>query len=397
MPRRLRVLFVIGTLSGGGAERQVIEILKHLDRTRFEPILYVGHRRGELLDEVPTDVPVHSFWDGFLGTWRAKWHWLARTTHLARWNHLARLLDTERIDVVYDRTFLATIEAAEATARRPTPRLSACVADPETELALYFPRNSEQGRRRAVQVYGTATKVLANSQGLRQRLVDHLKLPAAQIDVAYNMLDLDRVQRLTANGRGDWPTDRFHLLTVGRIDENKGQLDLLAAVEKLVKQRGHSRLLWHVAGVGGAEDRLRGEIASRNLSAAVDMLGFVPNPFECYRSADLVCLPSRSEGLPNVLIEALACRTPVVSTDCPSGPREILDGGRYGRLVPVGDPVAMADAIEACLRDPAPFREQAAAGCEFVRRTFSIQVGIARLEQLIEAAAGCGAASGSQN
>ena len=389
MPRRLRILFVIGTMSGGGAERQVIEILKHLDRARFEPILYVGSRRGELLGEIPADVPVHSFWEDFLRTWPSKLHRLFRTVSRVRWRHLAKLLADERIDLVYDRTFLASVEAAEATAIRPTPRLSACVADPETEVNLHFARRIEHGRRRAAQVYGTASRVLANSNGLRQRLIDYLGLKPEQIEVAYNVLDLDRVRKLSAVGRTDWSPDRFHLLTIGRIDENKGHRDLLAAVE-LVKQRGHSRLLWHVAGTGAGESDLRREIRERGLESSVDLMGFVANPFECYRSADLVCLPSRTEGLPNVLIEALACRTPVLSTDCPSGPREILDGGRYGTLVPVGDPQAMADAIEACLHDPTPWREQALAGSKFVEQTFSVPVGLARLERLIEETASRG-------
>ena len=390
MPRRLRILFVIGTMSAGGAERQVIEILKHLDRARFDPILYVASRRGELLSEVPADVPVHSFWGDFLRTWQSKLHRLFRTVSLVRWRHLARLLADERIDLIYDRTFLASLDASEATAIRPTPRLSACVADPETEVRLHFARRIESGRRRAAQVYGTASRVLANSHGLKRRLIDYLALKPEQIEVAANVLDLDRVRKLSAVGRSDWSKARFHLLTIGRIDENKGHRDLLAAVELLVKQRGHSRLLWHVAGTGEGESDLRREVRSRGLEASVDLMGFVANPFECYRSADLVCLPSHSEGLPNVLIEALACRTPVVSTDCPSGPREILDDGRYGRLVPVGDPQAMADAIEACLRDPVSWQEQAAAGCEFIERTFSVPVGLARLEQLIEQTASRG-------
>lgn len=384
MPRRLRVLFVVGSMGAGGAERQMIEILKHLDRARFEPILYVASRRGELLGEIPADVPVHSFWEDFLRTWHSKLHRLLRTVSFVRWRHLAKLLSDERIDLVYDQTFLASMESAAATAIRPTPRLSTCVADPETEVSLHFARRIENGRRRAARVYGSANPILANSNGVKQRMVEYLGLRPEQIEVVYNVLDLNRVRQLSAVGRADWLADRFHLLTVGRIDENKGHRDLLAAVELLVKQRGHSQLLWHVAGTGEGETELRREVRTRGLETSVDLMGFVRNPFECYRSADLVCLPSHSEGMPNVLIEALACRTPVVSTDCPSGPREILDGGRCGRLVPVGDPLAMADAIEECLRDPAPWREQAAAGCEFVGQTFSLSAGMARLERLIE-------------
>ena len=134
MPRRLRVLFAIGSMGGGGAERQVVEILKHLDRSRFEPVLYLGRRSGELLSEVPADVPIYSFWDGFLKSWSSRVHRVLRTVPLVRWRHLARLLASERIDVVYDRTFLATLDAAAACWFRPTPRVSCCVADPDFEL-----------------------------------------------------------------------------------------------------------------------------------------------------------------------------------------------------------------------------------------------------------------------
>ena len=103
-----RVLFVLGSLSGGGAERQVVEILKHLDRSRFRPSLYLANRCGELLGEVPDDVAIHSFSDRPTGTWQASLNRATKTTVIARWRHLAGVLADERIDVIYDRTFLAT-------------------------------------------------------------------------------------------------------------------------------------------------------------------------------------------------------------------------------------------------------------------------------------------------
>ncbi|WP_372923147.1 glycosyltransferase, partial [Roseovarius sp.] len=83
----------------------------------------------------------------------------------------------------------------------------------------------------------------------------------------------------------------------------------------------------------------------------VILAGFHPDPTPFYKTADLFVLSSDYEGFGNVIVEALACGTPVVSTDCPSGPGEILDGGRYGRLVPVGDAPALAKAIETSLGD----------------------------------------------
>jgi glycosyltransferase involved in cell wall biosynthesis len=92
--------------------------------------------------------------------------------------------------------------------------------------------------------------------------------------------------------------------------------------------------------------------ASRRVAADVDLPGFVANPFAYMARAAVFVLSSAFEGLPGALIQAMACGCPVVSTDCPSGPREVLDDGRFGPLVPVGDDAALARAIEDMLDDP---------------------------------------------
>ena len=97
----------------------------------------------------------------------------------------------------------------------------------------------------------------------------------------------------------------------------------------------------------------------------VALLGFVENPLALVARASVFALSSIHEGFGNVLVEAMACGTPVVSTDCPSGPSEILDGGRYGPLVPVGDHVALAAAIEQQLDQPTPAEMLRARASEF--------------------------------
>ena len=91
---------------------------------------------------------------------------------------------------------------------------------------------------------------------------------------------------------------------------------------------------------------LRRLAAGLGIEGEVDLLGFIPNPYAFMARAALLALSSTYEGLPTVLIEAMACGCPVVSTNCPSGPAEILAGGRYGPLVPVGDDAALAAAME---------------------------------------------------
>ncbi len=126
----------------------------------------------------------------------------------------------------------------------------------------------------------------------------------------------------------------------------------------------------HAAGEGWwADASLKALVGERGVADDVAMIGFVDNPFAFMARASVFALSSLYEGLPGVLIQALACGCPVVSTDCPSGPREILDHGRFGPLVPVGDEAALARAIEAMLDDPPPTeRLRARAGLFSVQR-----------------------------
>ena len=386
MPHRLRILFVIGTLSGGGAERQVIEILKHLDRARFEPILYVASRRGELLSEIPADVPVHSFWEDFLRTWQSKLHRLFRTVSLVRWRHLARLLAAERIDVVYDRTFLATLDAAAACWFRPTPRVSCCVADPDYELNAYAWRMPLLARRFSRWAYFSASVVLANSEGLRRRLIELFSLPESLVLTRHNVIDFERIERLAGEFIPDVPRDPFLIVSGGRLHPQKGQQILLEAVRILIRERDRSLRLVSL-GQGEQERELRAFLVLHKLEAHVTLPGFVSNPLPWYRHARLFVLPSLNEGMPNALIEAAACGTPVLATDCPTGPSEILDGGRCGRLVPPGDAVALADAISDAMDHPDAWQARVPAARDRVRQLCDLNEGLRRLEALLEQAA----------
>jgi glycosyltransferase involved in cell wall biosynthesis len=157
---------------------------------------------------------------------------------------------------------------------------------------------------------------------------------------------------------GDIPV----VVGVGRLDRQKDFLTLLKAFER-VRQARSCRLV--IVGEGplrGALETARGTSA---YPEDIDLPGFVAKPFSYMSHADVFVLSSRYEGLPNALIEALACGAPVVSADCPSGPREILDNGRFGRLTPVGDDKAMADAILATLDHPVDRQISKARGFDF--------------------------------
>lgn len=383
---RIRILFVIGTMGGGGAERQVVEILSRLDRSRFQPSLYLAMKQGELLNEVPADVPIFAYWDGKPESFIRRMARVCRLTRLMRYLHLARVLHDNQIDLIYDRTYLATLDAAGGCLFRPTPRISCCVVDPQPELELHSRMSRRLSWWFARRAYLSANVVLANSLGLRERLVDYFRLPPEKVQVAYNLLPrIVEVPATVNTNRG--PNNPFLIVNSGRLDSQKGQLFLLQAIDELV-HRHHRHVRLVILGTGPLKEQLSNFVVDHNLQSAVSLEGFVTNPADWYRRADLFVLSSLYEGMPNALIEAVACGTPVLSTDCPSGPKEILDDGRCGRLIPPADVPALVDGVIDAMDHVDEWTLRAKNAQTRVQELFDPAAGISRLQTLFEHIAG---------
>ncbi len=139
------------------------------------------------------------------------------------------------------------------------------------------------------------------------------------------------------------------LVAAGRLAPWKGFADLIRAMKELPRQK-RARLM--ILGDGPLRSELEALIIELGLEDVVSLLGYVENPLKYFARADVFVLSSHVEGLPNVLVEAMMCGCTPVSTDCPTGPREVLHDGKYGYLVPVRDPIAMAIGIEKALDHP---------------------------------------------
>lgn len=178
-------------------------------------------------------------------------------------------------------------------------------------------------------------------------------LPRQMFEVIYNPVpsrpisdvqSLKKVDALWAAPRG------ARIVTVGSMKAQKNHPLLLRAFAKI--GRRDARLMF--VGTGTGEADLRALAAELGVADRVVFAGFHPNPTAFYQTADLFVLSSDYEGFGNVIVEAMACGTPVVSTDCPSGPSEILENGRLGQLVQVGNANALAHAITTSLDGPVP-------------------------------------------
>jgi glycosyltransferase involved in cell wall biosynthesis len=176
-------------------------------------------------------------------------------------------------------------------------------------------------------------------------------LSPSRFDVIYNPVAPRPTPDATSLQKADdlWASrDGFRIVTVGSMKAQKNHPLLMHAFAKL--ENPNARLMF--VGIGAGEGVLRTLSIELGIADRVIFAGFYTDPTPFYMTADLFVLSSDYEGFGNVIVEALACGTPVVSTDCPSGPAEILEHGKYGSLVPVGDPDALAKAMEAALTAP---------------------------------------------
>jgi glycosyltransferase involved in cell wall biosynthesis len=215
--------------------------------------------------------------------------------------------------------------------------------------------------------YPMADVIIAVSAGVADDLAQSAGLSRAAIRVVYNpVVDLDVAERAAEPLDHSWflPGASPVVLGVGRLAAQKDFQTLIRAFAHVRAERP-ARLVILGEGRPEVHAELLALATSLGCAADVDLPGFVLNPFAYLARASVFVLSSLHEGLPGVLIQALACGCPVVSTDCPSGPAEILDGGRYGSLVPVGDDVAMAESILATLVRPPERSALAARGAEF--------------------------------
>jgi len=263
------------------------------------------------------------------------------------------------------------------------PWVAVEVADPRLGLSDPSLRFRWLKRRLVGRVYRSASRVIANSEGVRQGLIDYYRLPERAVITLYNSVDIERLDRLVPVAEPALEPGRFHVVCAGRLHRQKGYIYLLRAVDELVNGRGRKELAVHVLGQGPLEAELKEFVSRRGLAGHVFFPGFTPNPYSWFRQAQLFCLPSLYEGMPNALLEAMACGVPVLAADCPSGPSEILDGGKYGRLVPPGDSAALADAILHAMDHYEEWRAIVPLARARIEQDFSVSVGVKRLEQLL--------------
>jgi glycosyltransferase involved in cell wall biosynthesis len=325
-------------LAGGGAEKALANIASGLAGRGHEVDFIVCEDAGKYAP--PAGCRFHA-----LST-RASHGWLGKR-RLA-WK-LGRLLATPSRDLLVSTLPFADEVAALARAPRHVCRIANTLS---AEVARLPETKAKRRAARYREIYGTR-RLVAVSQGVADDLNVQFGIDAASIRVIANPFDFATIRAQAGVPCTARPAGPY-ILHVGRFATQKRHDLLLAAFARV--DLAHKLVL-----LTPPDPRLDALIAQAGLARRVTIAGFQINPYPWMAGADLLVLCSDHEGLPNVLIEALACGTRVVSTDCPSGPREILAGDLARGLVPCNDVEALTVAIRAALTAPKPDADALAA------------------------------------
>ena len=336
-----RLAIYLPSLGGGGAELSMVTLANGIAARGYQVDLVLVSTDGPYRKEIAAEVQVVDLKAQGVATSLP-----ALVCYLKRYRPVALVsaLGHANVIAVLARQIASVPTRVVVSERSPFSLARAHASGLRARLIGYF----------VAMAYHRAHGIIAISKGVADDLIRSIGVPQSSVRVVYNPVFSDALlekSRQVPEHPFLQPGEPPLILATGRLMAVKDFPALLHAFARLRSTR-FVRLM--ILGEGELRPQLTDLVAELGLQDDVALPGFEHNPYSFMRQASLFVLSSAWEGLGRVLIEAMACGTPVVSTDCPFGPAEILEGGRWGRLVPVGDIAALAMAIDAALDDKNP-------------------------------------------
>lgn len=329
--KKIHIGFFIPSVRGGGAEKMFVHLANEFTKRDFKVDLLLAQKEGPYLEDISDKVKIVD---------------LRSPRVLKSLFPLIQYLKNEKPDILVSTLNHVNIIAiiAKIVSRVPVKII--------IRQAIHYRFFSNKKRLLLDQyLFKKADKIIAISKGVETSLIELVKIPREKVVTITNPVFN---QSIIEKSREEILHPFIHkkkyriILGAGRLSRQKGFLTLIRAFEKM--KNDSIRLI--ILGEGESREELENMVKELGLEKVISMPGFVQNPYAYMARADVFVLSSSMEGFGNVIVEAMACGTNVVSTDCPSGPSEILDGGKYGRLVPVGHIEKLSEAILDTLQNP---------------------------------------------
>lgn len=344
MVNKKNILFFIGTVGGGGAERVLIDLLKYLNKDKYNISLVINRPGGELQNEVPDDINLIDRSGLSRSYFRLKDKVLG----------LSGIIRQQKADIV-----VSFLTGANRSLMR-----SRFFVDKRVKFVLregnhpdYIGKMMDSffwkqvAKTEVKWLYPRADKIIAISHGVKHEFVKNWKMNEHQFSVVHNPLDINRIKKMASEPvNSPWVSDKTssRLIAVGRLVEQKGYMQLLDSFIK-IRKKVNAKLM--ILGEGPLRKKVEARIRDAGLSGDIFLPGFVKNPWAYMHHADLYLSASLWEGFHLTIAEAMACGIPPVATDCDYGPSEIIADGENGRLVPVEDTEAFSKAVVELLKN----------------------------------------------
>ena len=338
------IAILIYSLSDGGAERFVSYFLNYLWKLGIRVTLIL--MENNIYYEIPKDIPVYH-----LGSSTINESGILKLIKLPilafRYARLIKKIGASHSFSLLTRPNLINViskllfrnKAKIILSERAYPTAQYGYRDIQSKINKYLISN----------LYPKAEHIIGNSQGNSEDLIHNFKVPSNKITTISNPIDISAISKISPI-EDQFEKDCFNLITIGRLDKGKNHQMLIDAVANV------SGVRLYIIGKGPLREELEAQIKNLNLQNKVFLLGYQANPFQYLKSADLFVFGSNHEGFPNVILEAMACDLPILSTNCPSGPSEILQlkevkedelmFTEYGILIPVERGDLMKAGIE---------------------------------------------------
>jgi len=344
--KKNKIAFFLKDMAGGGAERVALLLIEEFLKKGYAIDLLLVHKSGDYLGNIPHDVTIieaKSF---------SKHN--TRTLDTLLW--IRSYIKKEKPLVVYSLMTYANIVLCAA---RMLLRTETKIIISEHSVFSELIKNIKSPMVAFVipqvvkRLYRCADNIVCVSAGAETDFVDRFPKLATKTTTIHNPVDIKYLERKSAeraDGVSQSILQKEYIIMMGRLHPVKNYPLALRAFKKVLAKIPTLELV--ILGQGPEEASLKALCTELAIDQSVHFLGFQDNPFTYLQSAQALVLSSDCEGFGNVLVEAMALGVPVVSTDCPSGPREILKDGEYGMLAPVGDEDALAEVIQKTLSSP---------------------------------------------
>jgi len=346
----MNLAIFIYSMSGGGAERVVSYLIPYLKKKNHTVHLILMNTTMKY--ELPTDVQIH-FLEKSRGSESGILKFLKLPFLAYKYAKLSKRLDFTHSFSLLSRPNYVNVMMTYFS-RKP-PKVIVSERNYASEIYGYGDMQSKINNLLVKKLYFKADLVIGNSKANVKDLIENYGVKQKRTAVIENPIDLQKLDKSEAIA-DFFEHNVFNMISVGRFDVQKNHQLLIRALAKIT----HGRL--YLLGQGSLEHEIRELAASEGVLDRVIFLGFDPNPYKYLKSADLFVFGSNHEGFPNVLLEAMACGLPILTTNCKSGPDEIMELENsvdnalmktpYGILTPVGDIELMAEGMQYFIQNP---------------------------------------------